>query len=131
MMARKGDETGGGSDGVVIAHVFTTPPVVIDEMQRERAHRRGMEVHDANLRQQVVEAAIASERRGAILAFVVAVLGLCAVTLLVALDRSVAGTMIFSLLVALVSAFIWGRTRLHAAHVTDPAARQRVDIETR
>lgn len=87
------------------------PSIILEEFQRQGAHRREME-------RRFVSADIWSERAGLLSALVVTLVGFGCATYLVATGHDVAGTVIFGIDVgALVGTFIYGR---HAAKQTTP-----------
>jgi uncharacterized membrane protein len=88
------------------------PAIILDEFQRQGAHRRRLECRDQFLDRKALEASIASERIGVACALLIALVGFACATYLVTNGNGVAGTVIFGLDVgALVSAFLLGRPR--------------------
>lgn len=89
------------------------PAVILEEFQTQAAHRRRMEMCGQEMEQRELEAAIASERLGLACGLLIALVGFACGTYLVASGHGIEGTIILGLdVVALVSAFILGRTRV-------------------
>ena len=88
------------------------PAIILAEFQAQAAHRRRMEQRGQVMEQRELDAAIASERLGLACALLIALVGFGCGTYLIATGHGVEGTIIFGLdVVALVSAFILGRTK--------------------
>ncbi len=89
------------------------PQIILTEFTAQGAHRRLMERRGICLERIALEAAVQSEKRGVACAMAISLVGFACATFLVATGHDVAGTVMFGLdVVALVSAFIVGRTRV-------------------